>query len=50
MPQEGEVLLKVAYAGVNPIDVKTRAGLGWAAQHNKTTYLGLLAMMFQGCG
>lgn len=34
-PQEGEVLLKVAYAGVNPIDVKTRAGLGWAAQHNK---------------
>ncbi|WP_086983114.1 NADP-dependent oxidoreductase [Vibrio aphrogenes] len=35
VPQEGEVLLKVAYAGVNPIDVKTRAGLGWAAQHNK---------------
>ncbi|WP_027697626.1 NADP-dependent oxidoreductase [Vibrio litoralis] len=34
-PQEGEVLVKVSYAGVNPIDVKTRAGLGWAAQHNK---------------
>lgn len=34
-PQAGEVLIKVAYAGVNPIDVKTRAGLGWAAQHNK---------------
>lgn len=34
-PQAGEVLVKVSYAGVNPIDVKTRAGLGWAAQHNK---------------
>ncbi|WP_417880803.1 NADP-dependent oxidoreductase [Vibrio sp.] len=34
-PKEGEVLVKVSYAGVNPIDVKTRAGLGWAAQHNK---------------
>ncbi len=34
-PKEGEVLIKVAFAGVNPIDVKTRAGLGWAAQSNK---------------
>ncbi|MGR5066769.1 MULTISPECIES: NADP-dependent oxidoreductase [Vibrio] len=34
-PQTGEVLIKVAYAGVNPIDVKTRAGLGWAAAQNK---------------
>ncbi|WP_153447582.1 NADP-dependent oxidoreductase [Vibrio algicola] len=34
-PQAGEVLVKVAFAAVNPIDVKTRAGLGWAAQHNK---------------
>lgn len=34
-PQAGEVLIKVAFAAVNPIDVKTRAGLGWAAQHNK---------------
>lgn len=34
-PQVGEVLVKVAFAAVNPIDVKTRAGLGWAAQHNK---------------
>ncbi|USD65691.1 NADP-dependent oxidoreductase [Vibrio sp. SCSIO 43136] len=31
----GEVLVKVHFAGVNPIDVKTRAGLGWAAQQNK---------------
>ncbi len=30
-PKAGEVLVKVAYAGINPIDVKTRAGLGWAA-------------------
>lgn len=30
-----QVLVKVAYAGVNPIDAKTRAGLGWAAQQNK---------------
>lgn len=34
-PQAGEVLVKVAYSGVNPIDVKTRAGLGWAAAQNK---------------
>jgi len=34
-PKEGEVVVKVAFAGVNPIDVKTRAGLGWAAAQNK---------------
>ncbi|MFC5076475.1 Zinc-type alcohol dehydrogenase-like protein [Vibrio thalassae] len=34
-PNAGEVLVKIAYAGVNPIDVKTRAGLGWAAAENK---------------
>ncbi len=34
-PQPGEVLVKVVFAGVNPIDVKTRAGLGWAASQNK---------------
>ncbi|EMB9228288.1 NADP-dependent oxidoreductase [Vibrio harveyi] len=34
-PQTGEVLVKVAYSGVNPIDVKTRVGLGWAAAQNK---------------
>lgn len=34
-PQRGEVLVKVYFAGVNPIDVKTRAGLGWAAQQNQ---------------
>ncbi|MFC3024780.1 NADP-dependent oxidoreductase [Vibrio zhugei] len=34
-PQAGEVLVKVAFASVNPIDVKTRAGLGWAAEQNK---------------
>ncbi|AEH34113.1 NADP-dependent oxidoreductase [Vibrio anguillarum] len=34
-PKAGEVLMKVAFAGVNPIDVKTRAGLGWAAAQNK---------------
>lgn len=30
-----QVLVKVAYAGVNPIDAKTRAGLGWAAAQNQ---------------
>ncbi len=34
-PQAGEVLVKVAFSGINPIDVKTRLGLGWAAQQNK---------------
>ncbi|MFH0286216.1 NADP-dependent oxidoreductase [Vibrio owensii] len=34
-PQAGEILIKVAYSGINPIDVKTRAGLGWAAAQNK---------------
>jgi len=33
-PGVGEVLIKVTAAAVNPIDVKTRAGLGWAAQQN----------------
>ncbi|MDW6001775.1 NADP-dependent oxidoreductase [Vibrio mangrovi] len=34
-PGAGEVLVKVAFAGINPIDVKTRSGLGWAADQNK---------------
>ncbi|MGL5429769.1 MAG: NADP-dependent oxidoreductase [Vibrio sp.] len=34
-PKSGEVLVKVAFASINPIDVKTRAGLGWAAAQNK---------------
>ncbi|CAM3503936.1 Zinc-type alcohol dehydrogenase-like protein [Vibrio aerogenes CECT 7868] len=34
-PKSGEVLVKVAFAGVNPIDVKTRSGSGWAAEQNK---------------
>ncbi|GAB3523730.1 NADP-dependent oxidoreductase [Photobacterium alginatilyticum] len=35
VPSDSQVLVRVAYAGVNPIDAKTRAGLGWAAQQNK---------------
>ncbi|SIO02511.1 NADP-dependent oxidoreductase [Salinivibrio sp. ES.052] len=34
-PSEEQVLIQVKAAGVNPIDAKTRAGLGWAAAHNK---------------
>ncbi|WP_330961936.1 NADP-dependent oxidoreductase [Photobacterium sp. 53610] len=34
-PQGEQVLVAIAFAGVNPIDAKTRAGLGWAAQQNK---------------
>ncbi|GGA72492.1 quinone oxidoreductase [Neiella marina] len=30
----GQVLLNIHYSGLNPIDAKTRAGLGWAAQQN----------------
>jgi len=31
----GEVLVKTIAASINPIDYKTRAGLGWAAEYNK---------------
>ncbi|OOE56004.1 NADP-dependent oxidoreductase [Salinivibrio kushneri] len=34
-PSEEQVLIQVKAAGVNPIDAKTRAGLGWAAEHNR---------------
>ncbi|WP_413110946.1 NADP-dependent oxidoreductase [Thaumasiovibrio sp. DFM-14] len=34
-PSKGEVVVKVAFAGVNPVDAKTRAGLGWAADKCK---------------
>lgn len=34
-PGPGQLLLAVEYAGVNPIDAKTRAGLGWAAEQNR---------------
>jgi len=34
-PKKGEVLVKIYFSGLNPIDVKTRAGLGWAADKNK---------------
>ena len=34
-PAPGEVLLDVFYAAVNPVDAKTRAGLGWAAAQHK---------------
>lgn len=37
MPQADvqQVVVQVAAAGINPIDAKTRAGLGWAAQAHK---------------
>lgn len=35
VPAEGQVRVRVHFAGVNPIDAKTRAGLGWAAAQNK---------------
>lgn len=34
-PVGDEVLLDVLYASMNPVDTKTRAGLGWAAQQHK---------------
>ncbi|WP_019673773.1 NADP-dependent oxidoreductase [Psychrobacter lutiphocae] len=30
-----QVLVKVAYAGINPVDYKTRQGLGWGAENIK---------------
>lgn len=30
--QAGQIRVRMHYAGVNPIDAKTRAGLGWGAQ------------------
>lgn len=35
VPGPDQLLLAVEYAGVNPIDAKTRAGLGWAAEQNR---------------
>lgn len=34
-PSVDQVLMKVAFAGVNPVDTKTRAGLGWGAEKIK---------------
>ncbi|OEE89780.1 NADPH:quinone reductase [Enterovibrio norvegicus FF-162] len=34
-PTTVQVLVNVAYAGVNPVDAKTRAGLGWGAEKIK---------------
>ncbi|MGL4933733.1 MAG: NADP-dependent oxidoreductase [Aeromonas sp.] len=31
----GQVRVRTCFAGVNPIDAKTRAGIGWAAAQNK---------------
>lgn len=30
--QEDQVLVKIAYAGINPVDYKTRQGKGWGAE------------------
>lgn len=35
--EAGKVLVKVAYAGINPVDYKTRQGLGWGAEKIKST-------------
>lgn len=35
VPAAGQVRVQVYCAGVNPIDAKTRAGLGWAAAQNR---------------
>ena len=39
-PREGEVLVKVCFSGINPIDVKTRAGVGWAAAKQRKPSMG----------
>ncbi len=39
VPEMGanQVLVKLAYAGINPVDYKTRQGLGWGAENIKKT-------------
>ena len=32
---DNQVLVKIAYAGINPVDYKTRQGLGWGAENIK---------------
>lgn len=32
---DNQVLVKLAYAGINPVDYKTRQGLGWGAENIK---------------
>ena len=34
-PQDDQVMVAVDFSSVNPIDAKTRAGLGWAAAQNQ---------------
>lgn len=48
IPKSGEVLVKVHYAGVNPIDVKTRRDLAGLLPRIKTNCLGCQVTIFLG--
>ncbi|AWX15719.1 quinone oxidoreductase [Mergibacter septicus] len=47
-PSTSQVLIENAFAGVNPIDYKTRQGLGWLAQHLAPQLPAILGLDFAG--
>ena len=50
LPRYGDdkILIKIGYAGLNPIDIKTRSGVGWAADKISSCSYKILGMEFSG--
>lgn len=45
---DNDILLEVAFAGVNPVDYKTRQGLGWGAEKFKSQFPAVLGFDMAG--